>query len=294
MIVSTTYRFTFSLLSSSFFSWSQPVHLSLLCGHLWAQTKGALKGPVRNHHYQTLSWRAPTTWLECLRRWIFTKEAINTKCQTSYRTQSLNTSNVGPSSNQYLIHEQIRAIQVRQPYHTVMPSLLLVLANLIPKAHAVLSFNLFVWWFPLLWLPRLKQEQILSLNQKLAAYREMECHGQIPHHYLYEYEPNERFCSFRRKAEGLVFWFGPTRPSPLHRQVGSEIRALFLDGSSSRGASCGTSVFLPRCGTSVPTKKPGKWTVSSVRFSCFEISFYWVLSYSCLFTSSCYEISTIQ
>lgn len=140
----------------------------------------------------------------------------NNKYQTGYRTQSLNTSNVGPSSYQSLIHEQIRAIQ----------------------------------------LSRLKQDQVLFLKHKLAAYRGMEyCHGQIQHQYLYEYEPNEQILQFQKKGRGAGVESGPTRHGPLHQQAGSEIRALFLDGSGSRGASCGTGVFLPRCGTSVPSKK---------------------------------------
>ncbi|KAK7262510.1 hypothetical protein RJT34_30084 [Clitoria ternatea] len=57
-----------------------------------------------------------------------------------------------------------------------------------------------------------------------------------------------------------------TRPPsqiPSHRQVGSEMRAILLDGSGSRPTSCGTGVFLPRGATtatapSEPPRRRGK------------------------------------
>ena len=104
-------------------------------------------------------------------------------------------------------------------------------------------------------MSRLKQEQILSLKQKQAAYRES--------------ESNEQIVQFQNKGFGRVgIDIGRktclTRPAPTHQQPGSEMQELFLGGSDSRGTSCGTGVFLPRGRTSAPSqsrKKPGNITI---------------------------------
>ncbi|CAL0329159.1 unnamed protein product [Lupinus luteus] len=138
---------------------------------------------------------------------------------SKYQTGNGTTSfNIEPSTYQSFINDQIRAIQ----------------------------------W------SRLKQKQVLSLKQKLSAYRESG--AQIPN----QYESNEHMMRFQKKGEGVSVESGnvrrrtnPIRHDPLPQQTGSGMHALFLDGSGSSGASRGTGVFLPRGGTSAPSKRPG-------------------------------------
>ncbi|OIV99407.1 hypothetical protein TanjilG_17217 [Lupinus angustifolius] len=127
--------------------------------------------------------------------------------------------NVEPSTYQSFINDQIRAIQ----------------------------------------LSRLKQKQVLSLKQKLSAYRESG--GQIPN----QYESNDHMMRFQKKGEGVSVESGngrrrthSIRPGPLPQQTGSGMHALFLDGSASSAASRGTGVFMLPGGTGAPSKRPGK------------------------------------
>ncbi|XP_061374666.1 uncharacterized protein LOC133316884 [Gastrolobium bilobum] len=141
-------------------------------------------------------------------------ERGDSKYHPGYGIQSLETSNVGVSSYQSLIQQQIRADQ----------------------------------------LSRLRKEHILSLKQKLTAYRE--------NHVMLSQQ-------FQKKGKGVVDVgsvngrrIRPPRPAPPPpKQAGSEMLPLFLGKSGSRGTPCGTGVFLPRGGTSAPSesrKRPGK------------------------------------
>ncbi|XP_019454097.1 PREDICTED: uncharacterized protein LOC109355404 isoform X2 [Lupinus angustifolius] len=93
-------------------------------------------------------------------------------------------------------------------------------------------------------LSRLKQEQILSLKQKLVVYRESR--ARIPH----QYEPNEEIMQFQKKGKRVGVESGngqhrtrPIRPAPMPHQT------------ASTAASCGTGVFLPRGGIGDPFGK---------------------------------------
>lgn len=99
-------------------------------------------------------------------------------------------------------------------------------------------------------MSRQRQEQILSLQQKLAAYRES--HG----HLSPQVQKNG-------KEDDVRFGMAPLqRPGPMHQQAGSEKQTDFQGATGSRGTSCGTGVFLPRGGVSAfqshQTKRPGK------------------------------------
>ncbi|PNY12842.1 hypothetical protein L195_g009483 [Trifolium pratense] len=113
------------------------------------------------------------------------------------------------SSNQYLLNEQIRANQ----------------------------------------LSRVRQEQILSLQQKLAAYRESNGHVSP---------------QFQKKGKGTdvgIGMGGLQRTGSLNQQAGSE-KPISQGDTGSKGTSCGTGVFLPRGGVSArfqsTSKRPGK------------------------------------
>lgn len=102
-------------------------------------------------------------------------------------------------------------------------------------------------------MSRLKQEQVLSLKQKLSAYGESQ--GQISQ----QSEPKEQTHEPQRKGKGggVGRRTRPPKPAPLQQQSGAGMRALFLGESGSRG---GTGVFLPRGGATGPpesTKKQG-------------------------------------
>ncbi|XP_057731787.1 uncharacterized protein LOC130946908 [Arachis stenosperma] len=123
------------------------------------------------------------------------------------------TTNNGLCSYQSLIHEQIRAIE----------------------------------------LSRLKQEQVLSLKQKLMSESEDK-----------EQNHDDSLCQQKKgKAGGGGGGGGglgrrirpPPRPAPLllQQQCGGGMRALFLGSSASRG---GTGVFLPRAATATATTPP--------------------------------------
>lgn len=99
-------------------------------------------------------------------------------------------------------------------------------------------------------MSRQRQEQILSLEQKLAAYRES--HG----HLSPQIQKNG-------KEDDVRFGMAPLqRPGPMHQQAGSEKQTHFQGATGSRGTSCGTGVFLPRGGVSTfqshQTKRHGK------------------------------------
>ncbi|CAL0334108.1 unnamed protein product [Lupinus luteus] len=88
----------------------------------------------------------------------------------------------------------------------------------------------------------LKQEQILSLKQKLVG----------------------ETMQFEKKGKRVGVESGngqqrtrsrPIRPTPMPHQTVSQMQAHFLDGSASTPTSCGTGVFLPR---GAPSKRPGK------------------------------------
>ncbi|GAU44721.1 hypothetical protein TSUD_88050, partial [Trifolium subterraneum] len=76
-------------------------------------------------------------------------------------------------------------------------------------------------------LSRVRQEQILALQQKLAAYRESNDHVSP---------------QFQKKGKGTDVGFGMgglKRTGPLNQQAGSE-KPLSQGESGSRGTSCGT------------------------------------------------------
>jgi hypothetical protein len=113
-------------------------------------------------------------------------------------------------------------------------------------------------------MSRQRQEQILSLQQKLAAYRES--HG----HLTPQFQKNG-------KEDEVRFGMAPLqRPGPMHQQAGSEKQTDFQGATGSRGTSCGTGVFLPRGGVSAfqshQTKRPGmQRTMSSSPFTDFYV-----------------------
>jgi hypothetical protein len=97
-------------------------------------------------------------------------------------------------------------------------------------------------------MSRIRQEQILSLQKKLAAYRENYSHVSP---------------QFKNKGKGTDVGFGMgglQRTGPMNQQAGSE-KTLSQGETGSRGTSCGTGVFLPRGGVSAmfqsTSKRPG-------------------------------------
>ncbi|KAL4292477.1 hypothetical protein HN51_042808 [Arachis hypogaea] len=105
-------------------------------------------------------------------------------------------------------------------------------------------------------LSRLKQEQVLSLKQKLMSESEDR-----------EQNHDDSLCQQQKGKGGGGGGLGrrirpPPRPAPLllQQQCGGGMRALFLGSSASRG---GTGVFLPRAATATTppphsTAKQGK------------------------------------
>ncbi|XP_058762653.1 uncharacterized protein LOC131636025 [Vicia villosa] len=97
-------------------------------------------------------------------------------------------------------------------------------------------------------LSRLRQEQILSLKQKLMAYRENHSYASPP--------------QFQKNGKEVDVGFKMARSGSLNRRTGSEKLPHFQEATGSRGPSCGTGVFLPRGGVSTmfqsQSKRPGK------------------------------------
>lgn len=116
-------------------------------------------------------------------------------------------------------------------------------------------------------MSRQRIEQMLSLEQKLAAYRES--HG----HLSPQIQKNG-------KEDDVRFGMAPLqRPGPMHgpmhQQAGSEKRTDFQGATGSRGTSCGTGVFLPRGGVSAfqshQTKRPGMQQTNYVIFPVYRL-----------------------
>ncbi|MED6110339.1 hypothetical protein PIB30_041910 [Stylosanthes scabra] len=105
-------------------------------------------------------------------------------------------------------------------------------------------------------LARLKQEQVLSMNQKLMM-TESEDKKEHNNH------EESLLCQQQKKGKALGRRARPPpRPAPLLLQQpqqcgGGAMRALFLGASASRG---GTGVFLPRAAAAATTPPPQSTT----------------------------------
>ncbi|XP_027356486.1 uncharacterized protein LOC113865891 [Abrus precatorius] len=195
----------------------QPRHLNYF--NINPQMQGKLSGNGSNNLESP--WDSPNSHDSC---WDSTydvggmlekmklNERESFKHRSGYVIQNLETSkDVGVCSYQSLLQEQIREIQLSQ----------------------------------------LRQEQILSMKEKLSAYTEN--HVQISK-------------QFQNKGRGVGVGCDHKRTTPpwhtrSHQQPGSEMPAIFLGSSGSRGTYCGTGVFLPRGRKNVPSesrKRPGK------------------------------------
>lgn len=198
----------------------------------------------------------------------------------------LETSHVDISvcSYQSLINKQIRANKVRQHLHNH----LLVYSMLIPK----FQLRIFIL-ISLLQLSKLRQEQILSLKEKLAAYRENHC--QISQ-------------QFQKKDQSACVGFGKGRKAHLQRQgvpYSYQKLAVLSNSCGSSDTYCnpstsGTGVFLPR-GTSsaqsesnrrpgnIPTEVIPYLVLTFQKYSIYSLTFR-ICQFSSQYLQQCFNL----